>query len=64
MTVEVTLRLPESLIEHARRFGEATHRDVGQVLADALEMMWTTMSPLPELEPPVSTPISLIIAIA
>jgi len=55
MTVEVTLRLPESLIEHARRFGEATHRDVGQVLADALEMMWTTMSPLPELEPPVST---------
>ena len=55
MAVEVTLRLPEKLIEHAKRFGEATQRDVGQVLTDALEMMWTTMGPLPELEPPVST---------
>lgn len=54
MAVEITLRLPENLVEHARRFGEATQRDVGQVLAEALEMMWATIEPFPELEPPVS----------
>lgn len=37
--VEVTLHLPEHLVEYAKRFGEATQRDVGQVLADTLEMM-------------------------
>ncbi len=55
MAVEVTLRLPEHLVEHAKRFGELTHRDVGQVLADTLEMMWATISMGPELEPDVST---------
>jgi hypothetical protein len=29
MAIEVTLQLPESLVEHAKRFGEATQRDVG-----------------------------------
>jgi hypothetical protein len=55
MSVKVTLHLPEHLVEHAKRFGEATQRDVGQVLADALEMMWATIGTGPELEPPVST---------
>ena len=55
MSVEVTLHLPEHLVEHAKRFGEATQRDVGQVLADTLEMMWATIGTGPELEPPIST---------
>jgi hypothetical protein len=55
MAVEVTLRLPERLVEHAKRFGAATQRDVDQVLADALEMMWATLGSLSELEPPIST---------
>lgn len=54
MSVKVTLNLPESLVEHAKRFGEATQRDVGQVLAEALEMMWSTIGTAPELEPPMS----------
>jgi hypothetical protein len=55
MSVAVTLHLPEHLVEHAKRFGEATQRDAGQVLADTLEMMWATIETGPELEPPVST---------
>jgi hypothetical protein len=55
MSVEVTLYLPEHLVEHAKRLGEATHRDVGQVLADALAMIWATIGTGPELEAPVST---------
>jgi hypothetical protein len=55
MAVEVTLQLPEHLVEHAKRFGEATQREVGQVLADTLEMMWATIGTGLELEPPVST---------
>ena len=42
-------------MEHAKRFGEATQREVGQVLADTLEMMWATIGTGLELEPPVST---------
>jgi hypothetical protein len=37
MAVEVTLHLPEHLVEHAKRFGEATQCDVRQVWADTLE---------------------------
>ena len=55
MSVEVTLHLPEHLVEHAKRFGEATQRDVGQVLADTLAMIWATLGTGPELEAPVST---------
>jgi hypothetical protein len=55
MSVEVTLHLPEHLVEHAKRFGEATQRDVGQVLVDTLEMLWATTGPGPALEPPIST---------
>jgi hypothetical protein len=36
MTTEVTLTLPENLIEHANRLGSATQRDLGTVLTDTL----------------------------
>ncbi len=54
MAVEVTLMLPEKLVEHASRFGQATQRNVGEVLADALEMMWATINSFSDLGPPVS----------
>jgi hypothetical protein len=57
MAIEVTLTLPESLIEHAKWFGQATQRDVKSVLTDTLEMMWPTLGDLPDTSPypPVST---------
>lgn len=65
MAVKVTLSLPESLVEYARRFGQATQRDVGEVLADALEMMWPTLDVLPALDPPVSSlPDAEVLALA
>lgn len=39
MAVEMTLNLPENLIESARKFGGATNQRVEAVLADALEMV-------------------------
>jgi hypothetical protein len=50
MTTEVTLTLPENLIEHANRLGSATQRDLGTVLADTLEMMWLTVDELPGID--------------
>jgi hypothetical protein len=50
MTTEVTLTLPENLIEHANRLGSATQRDLGTVLTDTLEMMWLTVDELPSIE--------------
>lgn len=55
MAVEVTLQLSEQLVEHAKRFGEVTHREVGQVLADTLELMWATIGSVPEHAAPVSS---------
>ena len=55
MTVEVTLQLPEQLVRHAKRFGEATHRDTGQVLADTLAWVWDMLETIPEHTAPVST---------
>ncbi len=43
MAIEVTLALSEGLVENARRFGNATRRDVQTVLASVLEMMWPTL---------------------
>ncbi|MBD2060607.1 hypothetical protein H6F88_32200 [Oculatella sp. FACHB-28] len=50
MTIEVTLKLPENLIEQARQLGAATQRDLGAVLTDVLEMLWLTVDGVPELE--------------
>jgi hypothetical protein len=51
MAVEVTLTLPENLVEHAKRLGDATQRDVAAILADALEMLLPTLENLPESNP-------------
>lgn len=48
MAIEVTLTLPENLVEHAKRLGDATQRDVAAILADALEMLLPTLENLPE----------------
>lgn len=48
MAVEVTLTLPENLVEHAKRLGDATQRDVAAILADALEMLLPTWENLSE----------------
>jgi|SRR5919199_132252 hypothetical protein len=48
MAVEVTLTLPENLVEYARRLGDATQRDVAAILADALEMLLPTWENLSE----------------
>lgn len=47
MTIEVTLQLPENLIEQARQLGAATQRDLGSVLTDVLEMLWLTVDGVP-----------------
>jgi hypothetical protein len=54
MTIEVTLQLPEQLIEQARQLGTATQRDLGAVLTDVLEMLWLTVDRVPELDPVTS----------
>jgi hypothetical protein len=51
MAVEVTLTLPENLVEYAKRLGDATQRDVAAILADALEMLLPTLENLPESSP-------------
>ena len=44
MSIEVTLSLPEQIVERAERFGQATQRHPEAVLADALEMVWPTLA--------------------
>ena len=58
MSVEITLALPEPLVEQARQFGSATKRDITAVLIDSLEMMWPTLSGLPDINYPVITELS------
>jgi hypothetical protein len=48
MTVAVTLHLPESLVEQAKRRGGATHQPLEEVLADALAMMAPLLEDTPE----------------
>lgn len=48
MAIEVTLTLPENLVEYAKRLGDATQRDVAAILADALEMLLPTWENLSE----------------
>ncbi len=42
MAIEITLTLPEELIEDAQYFGQTTQRDTKLVLADTLKIMWPT----------------------
>lgn len=53
--IDVTLPLSEKLVEDAKRFGEVTQRDMIQVLAEALEMMWATIAPQLDASTPIST---------
>lgn len=57
MAIDITLTLPDNLVEHAKRFGQVTQRDVKAVLAEALEMFWPTFGNLPDVKtyPLVST---------
>jgi hypothetical protein len=56
METQITLSLPQTLLEQARWLGSATQRDTAEVLTDALEMMWPTLTdqPMP-ISPPVPT---------
>ncbi len=40
MSVEVTLTLPENVLENAKLFGDATQQGIEDVLTDALELMF------------------------
>lgn len=56
MAVEITLSLPEDLIEQAKRIAGATDSDAETVLTDVLDMIWPTLDTLPvSKEPPVSS---------
>jgi hypothetical protein len=46
---EVTLNLPEPLLAHAKKLGQATQRNVDVVLTDTLEMLWLTLEETPNL---------------
>ena len=48
MTMEVTLRLPEPLLEQAQRFSRFTQRSVESVLTDALDMIYPMLDELPD----------------
>ena len=43
MTVEVTLKLSEGLVEEAQRLGSVTSKDATTVLTEALEQLWPTL---------------------
>ena len=53
MTVQVTLSLPENLVEQVQRYGRATRQDVETVLVEALETVWPHSSPSEEFYTPV-----------
>lgn len=57
MAITITLDLPSGLVEHAQYFGQATQRNVNQVLVDTLEMMWPTLDEIPDtsMYPPISS---------
>jgi hypothetical protein len=56
MAVEITLSLPEDLIEQARRIAGATDSNTETVLTDVLDMIWPTLDTFSvSNEPPVSS---------
>ncbi len=51
MSIEVTLTLPDELVEHAKQVGRSTQRRVEDVLVDTLEfteLMWPLLENLPK----------------
>ncbi|MBR8833319.1 MAG: hypothetical protein DSM106950_04550 [Stigonema ocellatum SAG 48.90 = DSM 106950] len=49
MTIPITINLPESLVASAQRLGEATAREVSDVLVDTLEIVLPTFDNLSEM---------------
>ncbi|MEA5554720.1 hypothetical protein VB713_27720 [Anabaena cylindrica UHCC 0172] len=49
MTIPITINLPESLIASVQRLGEATAREVSDVLVDTLEIVLPTLDNLSEI---------------
>jgi len=49
MTVPITINLPEGLVESAQRLGEATARNISDVLVDTLEIILPTFNNLSEI---------------
>lgn len=43
MPVQITLTLPDRLIDRAKRLGEQTQRDMETILADTIEMVLPTL---------------------
>jgi len=56
MSVQVTLSLPDSFVENAKKFGIATQQKIETVLADALELALPMTDDSPDffLQPPIS----------
>lgn len=57
MTLEITIKLPESLIEYAKLQAVSSQRAVEDVLADTLKMLWLSWENLPnnQLSKPVTS---------
>lgn len=48
MTVTITINLPENLVASVQRLGEATARNISEVLVDTLEIILPTLNNLSE----------------
>ncbi|MBO3459129.1 hypothetical protein G7B40_011780 [Aetokthonos hydrillicola Thurmond2011] len=49
MNIQITINLPESLVASAQRLGEATARELSDVLVDTLEIVLPTFDNLSEM---------------
>ena len=49
MTIPITINLPESLAASIQRLGEATAREISEVLLDTLEIVLPTLDNLSEM---------------
>ena len=55
MGKEVTLTLPDDLLQNAQSWSNITHRDIAETLTDALKIILTPVYSVPALEQPVVT---------
>ena len=58
MSVQVTLNLPDKVIENAKKFDAATHQQMETVLTDALELALPMAEDSPDFF--LQTPISIL----
>lgn len=67
MSIQVTLSLPETIVESAQTIGQSTSRDAQTVLTDTLEWLWPTLGTIPSediLRPVISLPDEDVLALA